>query len=94
MRVPPVVVDPRHPAIRAASRAYVRGFGVAPALIRSGGSIPVVSAIHRSLGIPVVLMGLGLPDDNVHAPNEKLHLPNLFRGIETSIAFLEELGAG
>jgi acetylornithine deacetylase/succinyl-diaminopimelate desuccinylase-like protein len=94
IRVPPVVVDPRDPAVRAASRAYVRGFGVAPAIVRSGGSIPVVSAIHRSLGIPVVLMGFGLPDDNVHAPNEKLHLPNLFGGIETSIAFLDEVGMG
>jgi len=94
VRVPPVMIDPAHPAIRAAARAYVRGFGVQPALVGSGGTIPVVSALHRALGIPVVLMGLGLPDDNAHAPNEKLHLPNLFRGIETSIAFLEEVGAG
>ena len=93
VRVPPVVIDPAHPAIRAAARAFVRGFGNEPAFVGSGGTIPVVSALDRALGVPVVLMGFGLPDDNVHAPNEKFRLANLFRGIETSIAFLEEVGA-
>ena len=45
------------------------------------------------LGIPVVLMGFGLPDDRIHGPNEKFHLPNFFKGIETSIQFLAEVGA-
>lgn len=91
VRVPPVSMAHRHPSIAAASRAYLRGFGVSPTLVGSGGSIPVVSAIRRSLGIPVVLMGFGLPGDNIHAPNERFHLANLFKGIDTAIAFLEEL---
>jgi acetylornithine deacetylase/succinyl-diaminopimelate desuccinylase-like protein len=93
VRVSPVVIDPRHRMLRAAARAYVRGFGIEPALVRSGGTIPIVSALDRTLHIPIVLMGFGMPDDNIHGPNEKLDLPNLFGGIETSIAFLEEVAS-
>ena len=45
------------------------------------------------LKIPSVMMGFGLPDDNLHAPNEKFHLPNFFRGIEAVARYLEVLGA-
>jgi acetylornithine deacetylase/succinyl-diaminopimelate desuccinylase-like protein len=86
--VKPAVVDRRHPAVRTAAYAYRRGFGAFPVFLRSGGSIPVVSAFKESLGIPTVLMGFGLPDDRIHAPNEKFHLPNFYRGIETSIWYL------
>jgi len=48
----------------------------------------VASAIQEILGIPVVLMGFGLPDDRIHGPNEKFHLPNFYRGIETSIWYM------
>jgi acetylornithine deacetylase/succinyl-diaminopimelate desuccinylase-like protein len=84
----PVVVDRKHPAVRMAARAYEKAFGKAPVFLRSGGSIPVASAFQEVLGIPVVLMGFGLPDDRIHGPNEKLHLPNLYRGIETSIRYM------
>ncbi len=84
----PVVIDRKHPAVRTAALACEKGFGVAPVFLRSGGSIPVASAFQEVLGIPVVLMGFGLPDDRIHGPNEKFHLPNFYRGIETSIWYM------
>ncbi len=77
--------------IQAAMRAYGQVFGVEPVFKREGGGIPVVSIMSNALGLPIVLMGFGLPDDNLHAPNEKFHLPNFYRGIETSIVFMYEL---
>lgn len=85
------LIDRNHPAVRAAGFAYKKGFGAYPVFIRSGGSIPVVNAFQEHLGIPAVLMGFGLPDDRIHAPNEKFHLPNLYRGIETSIWYIAAL---
>jgi acetylornithine deacetylase/succinyl-diaminopimelate desuccinylase-like protein len=79
------------PEMAAAVRAYEAGFGVEPVFMREGGSIPVVATFQKELGIDTILMGFGLPDDNLHAPNEKLHLPNFFRGIETVIHFLNFL---
>jgi len=87
----PVIIDRSEPALRVAAVAYKKGFGVAPALVRLGGSIPAVGILQERLGIAAVLMGFGLPDDGIHAPNEKLHLPNFFKGIATSIWFLAEL---
>jgi acetylornithine deacetylase/succinyl-diaminopimelate desuccinylase-like protein len=60
--------------------------------IRSGGSIPIVGDFERHLKIPSVMMGFGLPDDNLHAPNEKFHMVNFYRGIESVIRFWEEVG--
>ncbi len=88
----PVLIDHRHSAMRAAARAYERTFGVPPVLIRSGGTIPVVNMFQELLGIPTVLMGFGLPDAGIHGPNERLHLPTFFKGIQTSIHFLAEAG--
>ena len=79
------------PAIRAAARAYAQSFGVEPLFMRGGGGIPIVSILDSVLDAPVVLMGFGLPDDNLHAPNEKFYLPNFYRGIATSVAYLREL---
>ncbi|MCC6861790.1 MAG: dipeptidase [Bryobacterales bacterium] len=88
----PSLVDPGNPFIRAAARALTESFGKETVYIRSGGSIPVVGLFDRHLGIPSVLMGFGLPDDNLHAPNEKFHLPNFYRGIEAVARYLEFLG--
>ena len=79
------------PEIQAAMRAYQQVFGVEPVFKREGGSIPIVNSFSLNLDLPVILMGFGLPDDNLHAPNEKFYLPNFYRGIETSIAFMYEL---
>ena len=57
--------------------------------LRSGGTIPIVDSFQKILKLPTVLMGFALPDDNMHAPNEKFHLPNFYRGIATSIWFLK-----
>jgi acetylornithine deacetylase/succinyl-diaminopimelate desuccinylase-like protein len=89
----PALVDRRHPAIDAAARAYNEAFGAPTIFLRNGGTIPVVNLIHERLEVPVVLMGFGLPDDRIHGANEKYHLPNFHRGIETSIRFLAEIGA-
>jgi acetylornithine deacetylase/succinyl-diaminopimelate desuccinylase-like protein len=84
----PAVVDRSHPAVRAAARAYRAGFGALPTFLPSGGTIPVVNLLQEQLGIPTILMGFALPDDNMHAPNEKFYLPNFENGIATSIHFL------
>jgi acetylornithine deacetylase/succinyl-diaminopimelate desuccinylase-like protein len=84
----PALVNRNHPAMRAAAFAYGRGFRTRPVFLRSGGSVPAASIFERHLGIPTVLMGFALPDDHVHAPNEKFHLPNFFQGIETSIWYM------
>ena len=88
----PAVIDRRHPAMRAAALAYRRGFGASPVFLRSGGTIPIVNMLQERLGIPTVLMGFALPDDRIHAPDEKFHLPNFFNGIATCVAFLAAVG--
>jgi acetylornithine deacetylase/succinyl-diaminopimelate desuccinylase-like protein len=60
-------------------------FGRDPVLLPSGGSIPFVSALAAARRIDVALLGFGLPDDQIHAPNERLYLPNLFRGTQACI---------
>ncbi len=79
-----------HPAIRAASRAFEKGFGTAPVFVREGGSIPVVATLAETLGLSTVLMGVGLPDENAHAPNEKLDLGNFQNGIVSVAHFFDE----
>jgi acetylornithine deacetylase/succinyl-diaminopimelate desuccinylase-like protein len=88
----PSVVDPNNDFIRAAAVAMEQVFGNKTVYIRSGGSIPIVGSFLRSLGIPSVMMGFGLPDDNLHSPNEKFYLPNFYRGIEAVARFIELVG--
>ncbi len=90
---PAVMVNPEHPAIQTAARAFSAMLGKPTVFIRSGGSIPVVGDFARHLAIPSVLMGFGLPDDGLHSPNEKYNLQNYYRGIMTIAHFFEELGA-
>jgi acetylornithine deacetylase/succinyl-diaminopimelate desuccinylase-like protein len=88
----PIVVSTDNRFIRAATRALQQVFGKETVFIRSGGSIPIVGDFERHLKIPTVMMGFGLPDDNLHAPNEKFHIANFHRGIESIILLFEELG--
>jgi len=88
----PVLMDPSHPLIQAAAQALTATFHRPTVFTRSGGSIPIVSRFRDSLGAPVVLMGFGLPDDRLHAPNEKFYLPNFFDGIRAVGLFWENLG--
>jgi acetylornithine deacetylase/succinyl-diaminopimelate desuccinylase-like protein len=66
-------------------------FGKKPVLQREGGSIPVVAWFKETLGIDSVLLGFGLPDDRIHAPNEKLDLPQYYGGIKTCAAVYDML---
>ena len=88
----PSLTDPSSPYIQKAAEAMDAMFGKRTVYIRSGGSIPIVGLFEKHLGISSVLMGFGLPDDNLHAPNEKFHIPNLFSGIESVKRYLVLLG--
>jgi acetylornithine deacetylase/succinyl-diaminopimelate desuccinylase-like protein len=89
----PSVIPTDNPWIRAATRAMKKVWNKDTVFIRSGGSIPIVGDFERNLKIPSVMMGFGLPDDGLHAPNEKFHIPNFHRGIESVIRFFEEATA-
>jgi acetylornithine deacetylase/succinyl-diaminopimelate desuccinylase-like protein len=88
----PCLIPVDNPYVRAATRALKEVWGKETVFIRSGGSIPIVGDFDRHLGVPSVMMGFGLPDDNIHAPNEKFHLKNFELGIESIVRFLEESG--
>jgi acetylornithine deacetylase/succinyl-diaminopimelate desuccinylase-like protein len=87
----PVLTAADHPAVQAARRAMAHGFGRDPAIIRNGGTIPPVSVFQAVLGTPVVLVGVGLPDDRIHAPNERFDLDQYARGVRTIARLWEEL---
>ena len=82
-----------HPALKAAGRAIQASFGKAPVFIREGGSIPIVGEFSKKLKVPCVLLGIGLKDDNLHAPNEKLDLDNFYKGNEAAALLMQELAA-
>jgi acetylornithine deacetylase/succinyl-diaminopimelate desuccinylase-like protein len=82
-----------HPAVAAAARAMELGFGKAPVFIGTGGTIGPVSSFDRILHLPQVLIGVGLPDDAIHAPNEKFDLGQFFGGIETMTYLYDELAS-
>ena len=89
---PASVVDTNNKFVKAANEAMHDVFKKDTVYIRSGGSIPIVSDFQNELKLPTVMMGMGLPDDNLHAPNEKFHIPNFYRGIESLIRFFSILG--
>lgn len=83
-----VDLDVGHAGVRAARAAYRVGFGRAPTIVRSGGSVPPAATLERLLRAPVLLAGFGLPDDGRHGPGERMHLPTFHRATVTSAAFL------
>ncbi len=87
----PSLVNPGNRFIERAADAMRDVFGKETVYIRSGGSIPIVGLFDQHLQMPSVMMGFGLPDDNLHAPNEKFFLPNFFRGIDAVARYLELL---
>ena len=89
----PWMTDFDNPFVQAAGRAIERGFGRKPVFNREGGSIPVIASFEERFGLPAVLFGIGLPDENAHAPNEKLDLDNFHRGVISVAALYEEIGA-
>jgi acetylornithine deacetylase/succinyl-diaminopimelate desuccinylase-like protein len=88
----PNLVRVDNPYIQAATHALKEVWGKDTVFIRCGGSVPIVGDFDRHLGVPSVTMGFGLPDDCIHAPNEKYSLKNYELGIESLIRFLEEAG--
>ena len=88
---PPYTLDPRAPVVSAVRSACRTVFGREPAMLPSGGSIPFVSTLAAARPVDVALLGFGLPDDAVHAPNERLYLPNLFRGTDACIELYQQL---
>ncbi len=86
---PPFLTAPDHPALEAARRALRRAWAKPPVMIREGGSIPVMSTFQETHGLPSILMGFGLDDDQVHSPNEKFSLTS-FHGGTKSVAYLYE----
>ncbi len=87
----PVITPIESAGVRAAIVALERGFGKKPLYQREGGSIPIVVQFKKLLKIDTVLLGFGLPDENAHAPDEFLHLPNFYGGIRTVAHFFEVL---
>ena len=84
-------VDQNNPFFEKAAASLLRVYGKTPVLLKEGGSIPIAALFDKKLHIPVVLMGFGLPDDNIHAPNEKFNLEQFFRGMKTVADYLGSL---
>lgn len=82
-----------HPALKAAGKALEREFGRPPVFVREGGSIPIVVEFEQILGLPGILVGFGLNDENLHAPDEHFDLENFHRGIRCAGYLLEELAS-
>lgn len=87
----PVLVPFDSKSIRAAMDSLKKAFKTQPVLMREGGSIPIVGLFKDILNAEVVLMGLGLPGDNIHSPNENFTLNNFYGGIYASAIFMEEI---
>ena len=88
---PGVLVPLDSPYIAAAARAIEHAFGRPPVFTREGGSIPVMTTFHQTLGADILLVGWGQDDDNTHAPNEKFCLADFHRGIRASARLWKEL---
>ncbi|WP_329246540.1 M20/M25/M40 family metallo-hydrolase [Streptomyces sp. NBC_01478] len=89
---PPYTLDPEGPGVDAATRACVRVFGRGPLLLPSGGSIPFVAELAAVTGTQTLLLGFGLPDDRIHAPDERFPLLSLERATDTCVELYGELG--
>ena len=89
---PPGMIDPQSSALKAAAEALKSVWGTQVIYDRQGGTVPVVALIEELLGVDSLMLGFGLPSDNIHGPNEKQHLPTFYRGIETFIRFMYAIG--
>lgn len=80
-------------AFRAADKAIAEVFGKPPLYLREGGSVPIIADIKRVTGLDSVMMGLFLPEDNLHAPNESFNLEVMVKGMRASEKIIESLAA-
>jgi acetylornithine deacetylase/succinyl-diaminopimelate desuccinylase-like protein len=81
-------------AFRATDAAVTEVFGKAPLYLREGGSIPIIGEMHRILGMDSLMLGMGTAENNLHAPNESVHLPTLEKGIAVSMRILKAVAGG
>lgn len=86
----PTMVPVNSPFLQAAVRAFEKGFGKKPVLVREGASIPITAVFQKALGVTSIFMGYGLTSDNIHSPNEKFELEHFFKGIVANTALYEE----
>lgn len=84
-------IDPSDPMLQKAADAYEKIYGTRALFTKDGGSIPIVETLSRVLKAPAVMMGFGLPNENLHAPNEHFHLENFDKGLLTIVEYLKSL---
>ena len=89
---PYAIADLNNPGVKAMNDAMEAVWGTRPFYRREGGSIGAVAMLQQICGVESVLVGMGLPSDNVHSPNEHLHLPTWYKGIDAFIHFFYNLG--
>ena len=87
----PYIVSPTSPMAQTALKTLKEAFGCEPILMREGGSIPIVTQFKKILGADTLLLGLALPDDNAHSPNEKFDLECFEKGIRMSALLWRDL---
>jgi acetylornithine deacetylase/succinyl-diaminopimelate desuccinylase-like protein len=90
----PFRADLENPYVKAGLKALEAGFGKPAVVLGMGGSIPIVAPLVEATGAPCVLMGFGLPEDNLHAPNEHFAIDCFLGGARTAAAYLHAVGAG
>jgi acetylornithine deacetylase/succinyl-diaminopimelate desuccinylase-like protein len=86
-------VDPNHPLLKKAADSLSEAFGKETVFVRLGGSIPVVEQVDQLFNIPVVLLGFGTPEDNLHSPNESFPLEHFDKGMEVLATYYKEAGS-
>ncbi len=84
---PAYITEENVPGLDCFSKSLEETWGTKPLLKREGGSIPVATAMKEILGVDSIITGFGLPDDQIHSPNERVHLPTHRKGIEALIRF-------
>lgn len=82
-------IDPSHPMLQKAADAFEAVYGTRALFTKDGGSIPIVEKLSSTLNAPAVMMGFGLPDENLHAPNEHFNLENFDKGLLTIVEYLK-----
>lgn len=87
----PTLLETKGDAVEAAMDSLEAVWGKRPVFVREGGSIPIIQSFSEVLGVPVLMMGFGLPDDGLHSPNERFKIDNFYDGIRTVAVFLDRL---
>ncbi|MEO5617358.1 MAG: dipeptidase [Candidatus Eisenbacteria bacterium] len=90
----PFLTSADEPMLECARRALARAWDKPPAMLREGGSIPVMATFQKTHGVPCILMGFGLDDDQVHSPNEKFSLSSYYGGMKSAAYLYEEIAQG